>query len=659
MSEFSRGVLQEYADAGGFADALRCDSCGYRLTGLSADGDCPECGTAVTLSRHGWRLRTASPLWLRVVATGAALLMLATLAFGWVLLDLIHLQWLAEDSTRHVLWGSVWVVLLLGGLGITARLRRWQTVRRASIRRLVARWAAVGAIGWGAHLWSISLIPARLREELDWVDEWLRQSQPGMWLLGALATIATFEYVRFLARRLPARGLALHLRLAGWLLALPLVLFFVSRVQAHFLGPSGLMAMAGGSSTSLSWVGLLYDWNQALLGWSIYFGLPVILPWAALMLGGFAWCAWREARLAPIDPAQSAIGPQPASTRFWPWRWTWRRAFAAGALLLMVGAYVPLHASVVQPRFTVWRANRLIEQYQHEPDRATCETISSMLSRGVLPESVGDRALRVLTRPRVQMRTSYPAHQPPGVVVRRPFHASIDVKDGEQKMARYVGDRMQSSGSSGGSQIGPSTRQLKLFSELLAPDGQPTREFPPGVYTARLVFTCEMVPVQHTHRRYETRVEVPLRFRLVPPQQAEQIKLRSNPKLEQAMRRAITAKQTPNRGGSFRSNNRNGSWRGGLKIERGDLPENVAMSIRYEDKSGRVVRIDNRHWVWRKDVPRMSKQAPMFDIAPQLPPGQYRGYLVLTPDPDAARPYASIKTIWGGELRFPMRFRVR
>lgn len=64
-------------EAGLIAEDLSCRHCGYNLRTLSTKVQCPECGTAVGRSVHGDYLRYADPAWVRKLATGAMLLLVA------------------------------------------------------------------------------------------------------------------------------------------------------------------------------------------------------------------------------------------------------------------------------------------------------------------------------------------------------------------------------------------------------------------------------------------------------------------------------------------------------------------------------------------------------------------------------------------------------
>lgn len=55
------------------AHDVTCRKCGYNLRGLSPDGRCPECGTAVGYSLQGDLLRFCDPNWVDILRGGASL----------------------------------------------------------------------------------------------------------------------------------------------------------------------------------------------------------------------------------------------------------------------------------------------------------------------------------------------------------------------------------------------------------------------------------------------------------------------------------------------------------------------------------------------------------------------------------------------------------
>jgi len=58
------------AHAESIANDVVCRKCGYNLRGLPQNGHCPECGTPIGVSLHGYLLRFSDPRWLLTLRTG-------------------------------------------------------------------------------------------------------------------------------------------------------------------------------------------------------------------------------------------------------------------------------------------------------------------------------------------------------------------------------------------------------------------------------------------------------------------------------------------------------------------------------------------------------------------------------------------------------------
>lgn len=82
------GIKAAVDEQGRLIEDVGCRRCGYNLRSLPADGKCPECGSAVAISIHGFYLRFAPPAWVRRLALGAKLLVVSviTTIVGWVAL---------------------------------------------------------------------------------------------------------------------------------------------------------------------------------------------------------------------------------------------------------------------------------------------------------------------------------------------------------------------------------------------------------------------------------------------------------------------------------------------------------------------------------------------------------------------------------------------
>jgi hypothetical protein len=84
VTETTAGYLPILDREGRVADDLPCVNCGYNLRTLSATGVCPECAAQVAPSTRGHYLHLASPRWVKRLASGALLLIIA-LACAFVL----------------------------------------------------------------------------------------------------------------------------------------------------------------------------------------------------------------------------------------------------------------------------------------------------------------------------------------------------------------------------------------------------------------------------------------------------------------------------------------------------------------------------------------------------------------------------------------------
>jgi hypothetical protein len=60
---------------------VACRKCGYNLRGLTTDGRCPECGTAVGFSLQGDLLRFCDPRWVETLRRGAGAFVAAVVIF--------------------------------------------------------------------------------------------------------------------------------------------------------------------------------------------------------------------------------------------------------------------------------------------------------------------------------------------------------------------------------------------------------------------------------------------------------------------------------------------------------------------------------------------------------------------------------------------------
>lgn len=87
-----------------------CVGCGYDLLGLPTTGRCPECGTSVAQSLHGYLLRFADERYLKIVRQGLSLTIAGIVAFA--LLMVVSLAVGFSAPLRSTLGGAAGVLSL-------------------------------------------------------------------------------------------------------------------------------------------------------------------------------------------------------------------------------------------------------------------------------------------------------------------------------------------------------------------------------------------------------------------------------------------------------------------------------------------------------------------------------------------------------------------
>jgi len=199
-----------------------CVSCGYNLRGLSADGDCPECGAAIRGSLRGNLLPFSHPRYIGRLARGASLaycgyLLIAAsivLGFGWgpwrFLTPLCRVAfYLWAYGVMGVLLGGVWL-LTSPDLRESPETpgRRLRIACRVGLPAMLivplgaGDWAWWFSPGWLMMAWPI------------WVA-WLSLA----WLIAVAWLSLVLAHIARLGDRLPSRSLRrmCHARMAGFM----------------------------------------------------------------------------------------------------------------------------------------------------------------------------------------------------------------------------------------------------------------------------------------------------------------------------------------------------------------------------------------------------------------------------------------------------------
>jgi hypothetical protein len=203
-------------------DGLPCVRCGYALTALPTDGDCPECGTEIATSLAGDRIADADPRWLDLLQHGLRLLALGTMtalvafcAFALILVASILIELVTvrpaavELVTELVLTGLSWTIPIgfiaaaVGGWLVTTAEPRDAELEQPRDARPIARWGPALAVGCGV---TAAILRSTLPAPHDLIGPWI--AGLGVPLGAGLGLAALAERFRQLVIRVPDVALA-------------------------------------------------------------------------------------------------------------------------------------------------------------------------------------------------------------------------------------------------------------------------------------------------------------------------------------------------------------------------------------------------------------------------------------------------------------------
>lgn len=116
-------------------DDLACFACGYILHGLSPDGACPECGTAIERSTQGNLLWLCHPMWVGRLAVGMQLLFIS-----FVTAPLFGCIGTAVPGTFSNVFGAIFLVVA-ASISLVASFATLIYARQLALR-IPDRWLA-------------------------------------------------------------------------------------------------------------------------------------------------------------------------------------------------------------------------------------------------------------------------------------------------------------------------------------------------------------------------------------------------------------------------------------------------------------------------------------------------------------------------------------
>lgn len=341
-----------------------------------------------------------------------------------------------------------------------------------------------------------------------------------------------------------------------------------------------------------------------------------------------------------------------------------RRRIAGVVVVLLLVAVVLACALAFPPWWRVRCAQSLMARYAVGRDQHVAQRLAWLLDRQSVSPELGNRILKVLMMPEVSVRDAYGSDRPVYIATRYPLPFEL-------RRTRLLGTEYfyaggeELTGSENAAYRDYQPRCHEIRHGCLA-DGSVRQTNTPGVHMASIRYSHVLVPEHSADRKdalHRCESEIPLTIHVVNPDEAEPIRLVSNPSLEKRMKAAFRFEScSPSRA----------SWPvGDVRIEMSPschqlfyspLPENVASRFAYRDETGLEIPLPNSlllqraGWTWGPSRPEWVT-APSFARV-DLPDGKHKGTLVLTPDIDTAYRDPEIKTLYDGTLEFPIEFDV-
>jgi hypothetical protein len=346
-----------------------------------------------------------------------------------------------------------------------------------------------------------------------------------------------------------------------------------------------------------------------------------------------------------------------------------KRLRLAIALAVIAGAGVASLWIKHRQRYDV---DALISRFQAHPDPATAGDLCYLLDKQMVSRQDGQRILECLLKPQITVRDSYPV----GAML--PFALTIPWTVHFRSLTAVINETVLEDKATGSQfwngslngieahynlvQANPFTTpgdghtvgahyEYALTPARTTTDWQwpvPATPFPKNLIPAHYSYT---VSQKNTPPCYQAAFDVSAQIRVVEPAAAETVSVVSNTSLNATMRSAISSKPTIWRGTSVPHR-----WTKSISLTCSNLPESAAFAVSYRDSSGAETPLPLQTLLWRRGT--TSETLLMLAELASSPTGSYTGTIVLRHCADCAYYDPAIKTIWAGDLAFPISFEI-
>lgn len=348
-------------------------------------------------------------------------------------------------------------------------------------------------------------------------------------------------------------------------------------------------------------------------------------------------------------------------------------------VLATISAAALLLRYLIVPRVQRRHIESAIGAFESQPSQANADILVELLDNQEATQEQAKRIISLLFTPKVTTRKAYPLGERPMISAERRFYLRFNHMMVPREHQVWVNNEDQYGGSSsGGNSFDTRPQFFVLHPESSIPGKyqveirykysfiawsknawtwNPLRgRFPWSLLPRRTL--VEIPADQRVKPQYETELAVPVEVVVVEKEKAEQVECVSNPELDEAMRAAFTYKKA-NMGGSYSTPAGEREYTGSIQVFYKDIPVAAVFKCAYEFPDGReVVEQSGTEEPTRLRAGTSGSFHVWVRRFVLDEPGRYSGTIILRPDLEEAYKDPAIKSIWNGELRFPISFAV-
>lgn len=349
-----------------------------------------------------------------------------------------------------------------------------------------------------------------------------------------------------------------------------------------------------------------------------------------------------------------------------------RRRRSTLVIVLTLGAIV-LASWFGFSGYRYWQVERAIARFAASPSPSAADELALLLASGIPTDGQGQRILDLVMRPTVTTRSAYPADRIPTLSLDWPYRLNFaDAGDTFATLEASV--RLNGRG-----QVFEDTRNVDIVGLVPSFIRCGSEPLPIGTHRGKVQLDQRVIrfgaraslswrlkrllqgrsPLGGTLQpigSYPIRFELPVEIKVVRKEDAEQLRIVSDPDIDEAVHRSLMCETTKYAYGEHEPMVARGEV---LRLKWTSVPVALAFEsvLRLPDgrevpaKRARLSRLRAR----KGESGYLITYGPGFDVKMQ---GDIRATVVFRPDPNYAYDDPGIKEIWGGPLEYPITFKM-